>query len=172
MIHLYRRCDTLEAGIGMRNYLCDTDGTGGHLKTLPDDFVVREISDPPRAKENGDYTIATVTCRNWETNRLVRMMSRCMGVSRERIGFAGTKDKRAITTQLMSVYGPPELLERIDLSDVTVDNVYRGARGIQIGDLIGNEFEITVKDCSMPMADIPDVLKEDAAIIKKNLFIF
>ena len=165
---MYRRCDTLEAGIGMRNYLCDTDGTGGHLKTLPDDFVVREISDPPRAKENGDYTIATVTCRNWETNRLVRMMSRCMGVSRERIGFAGTKDKRAITTQLMSVYGPPELLERIDLSDVTVDNVYRGARGIQIGDLIGNEFEITVKDCSMPMADIPDVLKEDAAIIKKT----
>ena len=53
----YRECRTAEAGIGMRCYLCDTDGTGGHLKTVPEDFVVREISDSPREKEDGKYTI-------------------------------------------------------------------------------------------------------------------
>ncbi len=113
MIPLYRECRTAEADVGMRRYLCDSDGTGGHLKTEPEDFIVREISDPPRAKENGEYAIATVTTRNWETNRLIRIMSRSLGMSRTRIGFAGTKDKRAITTQLMSFRCPAEDLAKV-----------------------------------------------------------
>ncbi|MBR4504930.1 MAG: tRNA pseudouridine(13) synthase TruD [Candidatus Methanomethylophilaceae archaeon] len=163
----YRECRTAEAGIGMRCYLCDTDGTGGHLKTVPEDFVVREISDSPREKEDGKYTIATVTTRNWETNRLVRMLSRTMGISRERIGFAGTKDKRAITTQLMSFYGNPDL-GKVDLKDVSISGAYRGARGIQIGDLIGNSFEITVRDCSAPISEIERIISEDVRTIKKT----
>ncbi len=152
----------------MHNYLCDTEGTGGHLKTEPEDFIVREISDPPRKKDNGDYTIATLTARNWETNRLVRLMSRSMGISRDRIGFAGTKDKRAVTTQLISVYGTPDLLEKVDLKDVTLTDIYRGVRGIAIGDLIGNEFEITVKDCTMDPGSIRETLDTNTEIIRKT----
>ena len=165
---MYRKCITAETGIGMHNYLCDTDGTGGHLKTLPEDFIVREISSPPRQKDNGDYSIATVTARNWETNRMVRLMSRSMGVSRDRIGFAGTKDKRAVTTQLMSVYGTEELWKKVDLKDIEIKDIYRGASGIDIGDLIGNEFEITVKDCTMDPALIKDTVEADISIIKKT----
>ena len=165
---MYRRCTTAETGIGMHNYLCDTDGTGGHLKTLPEDFVVREISDPPRRKDNGDYTVATVTARNWETNRMVRLMSRSMGVSRDRIGFAGTKDKRAVTTQLMSVYGSEELWQKVDLKDIEIKDIYRVSRGVSIGDLIGNEFEITVKDCEMDPSMIKEVIQTDSEIIRKT----
>ena len=165
---MYRKCTTAETGIGMHNYLCDTDGTGGHLKTVPEDFIVREISDPPREKADGDYTIAMVTARNWETNRMVRLMSRSMGISRDRIGFAGTKDKRAVTTQLMSFYGTPDMVEKIDLKDVKIDNVYRGARGLDIGDLIGNDFEITVKDCTMDPSLIKETVEADTEIIRKT----
>ncbi len=165
---MYRSCSTAEADIGMRCYLCPADGTGGHLKTLPEDFVVREISDPPRAKDNGDYTIATVTSRNWETNRLVRIMARSIGMSRERISFAGTKDKRAVTTQLMSFKCPPEDLAKIDLKDVEIKDAYRGARAIQIGDLFGNDFTITVRDCTMDMDSIRGVVSEDIALIRKT----
>ncbi len=162
---MHRRCVTAEAEIGMRNYLCPAEGTGGHLKTLPEDFVVREISDPPRAKADGDYTIATVTSRNWETNRLVRILARSIGMSRERIGFAGTKDKRAVTTQLMSFKCPPEDLSKVDLKDVEIADPYRGSRAIQIGDLRGNEFEITVRDCTMDPSEIPGVVEEDVSVI-------
>ncbi len=151
----------------MRCYLCPAKGTGGHLKTLPEDFVVREISDPPRTKEDGEFTIATVTSRNWETNRLVRFMARSMGISRERISFAGTKDKRAVTTQLMSFKCPPEDLARINLKDVEITGPYKGSRAIQIGDLIGNEFEITVKGCTMDPSLIPETVDEDVSVIKK-----
>ncbi len=165
---MYRSCRTAEADIGMRCYLCPADGTGGHLKTLPEDFVVREMSDPPRAKDNGDFTIAAVTSRNWETNRLVRIMARSIGMSRERIGFAGTKDKRAVTTQLMSFKCPPEDLSKIDLKDVEIRDAYRGARAIQIGDLLGNEFAITVRNLSMDMASVRDIVSEDIALMKKT----
>ena len=168
MIVLYRECRTAEADIGMRRYLCDSDGTGGHLKTEPEDFVVREISDPPRRKEGGEYAIATVTSRNWETNRLVRIMSRSLGMSRTRIGFAGTKDKRAVTTQLMSFRCPAEDLSRISLKDVEISDVYTGSRAIQLGDLLGNSFEITVRDCTMDAAGIKESVESDMATIAAN----
>ena len=93
----YRVCSTDEADIGMRYYLSPTGGTGGRLKASAQDFIVKEISNRPPEKD-GKFTIADVTSTNWETNRLVRLLARSLYISREKIGFAGTKDKRAVTT--------------------------------------------------------------------------
>lgn len=163
----YRACNTAEADVGMRFYMTPSAGTGGRLKKTPDDFIVREISDHPEPKENGRYAIAEVTTRNWETNRLIRLMARNLGVSREKIGFAGTKDKRAITTQLMSFEMPLEKLAELRLDDVTVRNAYMGKRSIQIGDLIGNSFEIKVRECDSDPSEIAGILDETASIINK-----
>lgn len=163
----YRYCRTAEANIGMNFYMTPVDGTGGRLKTLPEDFIVTEISDPPEPKENGKFVIAEVTTRNWETNRLIRLMSRNMGISRERIGFAGTKDKRAITTQLMSFEMPIEKLQDVNLKDVEIKNAYLGKRNIQIGDLIGNSFKIRVKECDVPPEKIEDTITSVISEIKK-----
>lgn len=167
MIGHYRVCHTAEADIGMSFYLSDVDGTGGRLKKAPEDFIVKEISDGPEPAENGKFVIAEVTSRNWETNRLVRLMSRGMGVSRERVGFAGTKDKRAVTTQLMSFECPADSLKRIDLKDVEIKNQYTARRGIQIGDLKGNSFLIRVTECDMPETDIPHTLDSVSSSIKE-----
>ena len=164
----YRACNTAEADIGMSFYLSDINGTGGRLKTEPEDFVVKEISKHPDPKPNGKYVIAEVTCRNWETNRLVRLMSRNMGISREKIGFAGTKDKRAITTQLMSFECPMESLNKINLDDLEIKNAYTGKRGIQIGDLIGNSFDIKVKECDVPKDEVDAILNKVVSDIKET----
>ncbi|MDR0334380.1 MAG: tRNA pseudouridine(13) synthase TruD [Methanomassiliicoccaceae archaeon] len=160
---MYRRCSTAEADVGMRYYLSGADGTGGRIKVDPEDFIVNEISKRPEAHSEGKFAIADVRSRNWETNRLVRMLSREMGISRERIGFAGTKDKRAVTTQLMSFEAPEGTVSKADLKDVTISNEYRARRGIQIGDLIGNSFEITVRECAMPAAEIASVIESVTA---------
>ena len=130
----YRVCKTDEADIGMRYYLSPTDGTGGRLKSTAQDFIVKEISNRPPEKE-GRFTIADVTSTNWETNRLVRLLARAMNISRERIGFAGTKDKRAVTTQLMSFECPKENIDKVDFKDLEFSNIYTSNRGIKIGDL-------------------------------------
>lgn len=162
---MYRKCDTKESSIGIHRYLCNVDGTGGILKTVPEDFVVNEISNPPSKRDDGVYTIASITSRNWETNRLVRLMSRSLKISRERIGFAGTKDKRAVTTQLMSFKCLPDALEVINLKDVYISNVYRGNRAISIGDLTGNSFKINVRNCKTSEDDIYRIIDEDLRII-------
>ena len=115
-------CRTAEAEVGMLYYLSSAEGTGGRLKETAEDFVVDEISSRPPAFDDGKFTIATVTARNWETNRMVRLLARQLGMSRDRIGFAGTKDKRAVTTQLMSFMCPPDKLSKVELQDLTISD--------------------------------------------------
>ena len=164
----FRKCDTAEADIGMLYYISDTDGTGGRLKARAEDFVVDEISSLPEPSENGKYTIFKVTARNWETNRLVRLLSREMGISRERIGFAGTKDKRAVTSQLMSVDAPPSILDNVSLQDVAISDAYTARRKIQIGDLIGNEFRIRASNITKPMDEVGGICEAVCSEIKST----
>lgn len=142
----------------MKYYITGPLCTGGRLKQEAEDFVVTEISSYPKPADDGKFTIAKVVSKNWETNRLVRLMGRQLNVGREKIGFAGTKDKKAVTTQLMSFQCPPEAVGRINLQDVEVSEPYTSRRGIQIGDLIGNRFDIRVRDPDVSGTELEEVL--------------
>lgn len=162
----FRKCTTDETGIGMLYYISDAEGTGGRLKASAEDFVVTEISSHPEPSDDGRYTIATVTAKNWETNRMVRMMARQMDVSRERIGFAGTKDKRAVTTQLMSFDCDPSLLQKVNLQDLSIGETYRARRKLQIGDLIGNEFRIRASEVTKSREEVSAICDSVISDIK------
>lgn len=155
---MFSPCHTAEADVGMKYYITGPQCTGGRLKQEAEDFVVTEISSHPKQADDGKFTIATVTSKNWETNRLVRLMGRQLNLGREKICFAGTKDKRAVTTQLMSFQCPPDAIARINLQDVTVSDPYTSRRGIQIGDLIGNRFDIRVKQPDVSGPELEDIL--------------
>src|SRR5437867_5426924 len=140
----------MERDVGIEGYLTSTPGLGGTLKATADDFVVEEISSPPPPAIDGSYTIAALRVRNWETNRLVRELARGLHVSRRRIGFAGTKDKRALTTQLFSFENvPPEAIKALRMKDVEVLDLSRSDRPLEIGDLVGNRFQIVVRDLAV-----------------------
>lgn len=162
---MYGRCSTAESEIGMQYYLTDIPGTGGRLKRTAQDFVVREISDAPAEVVDGRYTIADITTTNWETNRLIRLLARTMRISRERIGFAGTKDKRAVTTQKMSFECDPSKLDLVDLKDIEIANPYRSNRPIRMGDLLGNAFEITVNDYDVSRENVVDTVSSVTDIV-------
>jgi tRNA pseudouridine13 synthase len=145
----FLECRTTEALLGLEVFYTDTIGTKGRLKREVEDFVVDEISRHPPEDPAGRYTIAKVTSVNWETNRLVRQMSRQLGISRNRISFAGTKDKRAVTSQLMCFEAPLEEVLGLRMHQVTIEAAYRSRKNLTIGDLIGNSFKIKVRDCAM-----------------------
>ena len=136
-----------ERGIGLELFYTTTPGIEGRLKVEVEDFVVDEISKFPEPNDSGRYTIAKITSVNWEMNRLVRVLGKGLGMSRNRIGFAGTKDKRAVTSQLLSFEAPLESVQRLDVHQVTIENAYRSKKHITIGDLIGNRFSIRLRDC-------------------------
>jgi len=85
-----------ETVVGISAFFTSAQGLGGRIKASAEDFVVDEVSmDLPRS-ETGPYTAARIRTRNWETNRLVRELARHLHISRKRISFAGTKDRRAV----------------------------------------------------------------------------
>jgi len=136
----------LERDLGLECYLTNAPGLGGRLRTLPEDFQVEELSVGPPEIPEGEYAIAQVRAKNWETNRLVRRFSKNLQISRNRVGFAGTKDKRAVSTQLMSFRAPLELVQQLEIPDVEILRSYRASRPLRIGDLLGNRFAIRVRD--------------------------
>jgi len=136
-----------EKKIGIETFFTPDKGVGGKLRFFPDDFIVKEVSNYPSKNKNGKFTIADVTSINWETNLLIREISNYLHISRQRIGFAGTKDKRAKTSQLMSFYKVPvEKLSEVNIKDVEIKNIYSSNKPVNIGNLIGNKFEIIVRN--------------------------
>jgi tRNA pseudouridine13 synthase len=146
---VYSENPNREREIGIEVFYTSTKGTGGRLKADVADFVVNEVSIFPERTENGKYAIAKITSTNWETNRLVRMISRNLGITRNKITFAGTKDKRAITSQLFSIEAPVEAVRALSMHQVVVEDVYASKKHITIGDLIGNSFQIKLRDTAL-----------------------
>lgn len=160
-------CRSREALIGLEVYFSEARGIGGRLKRSPEDFLVDEVSSYPERNGSGPYTIAKVTAHNWEMNRLVRELSKALGISREGIGFAGTKDKRAITSQLMSFLAPVDRVEGLSVHQVRVEGAYPSKKALAIGDLIGNRFHIRVTNTDLKGEDLTASLDSTAASLQQ-----
>jgi tRNA pseudouridine13 synthase len=145
-----REAHPTERAAGIDYYVSDGDGIGGRLRETPEDFRVRELEafDPePLGAETGSYPelVVRVTLRDWDTNDFARRISDALGISRERVSWAGTKDKRAVTTQLFTLREvDPDDLPAIRGADI--EPLGRAGRRLSFGDLAGNAFDIRVTD--------------------------
>lgn len=158
----------VEKSIGIEVFFTNTKGIGGKLKNEPEDFIVDEIPMTPAPANEGKYTIATIKSRNWEMNRLIRHLARTLRISRKRIHFAGTKDKRAVTTQLMAFDGVcKETVRELKISDVEISNVYTSNKSLDMGDLIGNNFCIIVRDIQVFKRELNEIVKDNLECFSK-----
>ncbi len=111
-----------------------------------EDFVVREITNREEGKE-GKYLILEITKRDWDTHHLTRTLAKVLQISQKRIGVAGTKDKRALTTQKISIFDiDASEIENVHLKDIELKVLGRSRKSIELGDLWGNDFIITIRD--------------------------
>ena len=146
-----REAHPVERAVGMDHYVSDADGTGGRLRRNPEDFRVRELEAFDREPLDADpagypHVLARVTLRGWDTNDFASELSDRLGISRERVSWAGTKDKHAVTTQLFSVKkAEPDELRAVEIRDADIELLGRTGRPVLFGDLAGNAFEITVR---------------------------
>jgi len=156
----------VERIVGMENYISDgLPGIGGKLKEKPSDFVVDEISRGPKATDAGRFTIARIRAVNWESNKLIREIARNLRVDRARITFAGTKDKRAISTQLASIPAPGEKVTAMELPGVHIISAYSSNHPLRIGRLMGNKFDIMLRRLELS----PEEITERTTAIQSNL---
>ncbi|MHC1569864.1 MAG: tRNA pseudouridine(13) synthase TruD, partial [Candidatus Syntropharchaeales archaeon] len=125
--------DTLDWMLGMRFYLTAEDGMGGILKEKPEDFIVEELSTQDLSPDGG-YLILNLEKRDWEMHNLVRAISRILRISKNRINWAGTKDKRALTRQRISIWKVEEQeIERLRLEGVKLDVIGRSRKKVALG---------------------------------------
>jgi tRNA pseudouridine13 synthase len=145
----------LEKALGMELYSTDFPGIGGKLKTRFEDFVVEEISENQTVLNVQDWPESTETPQiaKGESNRFVTFTVQKMGlstmdvahiiaaglrISRTHVTYAGLKDKRAITTQSLSVPSKVvESLRTLELSRIAIRDIHYTRNPIQIGDLWG-----------------------------------
>ncbi|MDD1682160.1 MAG: tRNA pseudouridine(13) synthase TruD [Methanoregula sp.] len=136
----------LERELGIHWYASDAEGIGGRLRTTAEDFLVEEIP-PERKQTDGPFLICRLTKRNWELQHAVKEIAKRLGISHRRIGFAGTKDRNAITTQWISIYNvTPQQAAAVHLKDITLEPLARSNEGLSLGDLQGNRFDIVIRD--------------------------
>jgi len=115
------------------------------IKVKPEDFVVREVL--KLDFYNGKYVYFLLKKRNWTTLDAAEKIAERLKVSRKNFGYAGNKDKNAITEQIMSVFNiNEEKLNNLKIKDLEIEILGKGSKPISLGDLDGNEFEIIVRN--------------------------
>jgi tRNA pseudouridine13 synthase len=119
----------------------------GKLRATPEDFVVREwLGFEPDGE--GDHWMLTVRKRGANTHWVVKQLARLGKIHPRDVGFAGLKDRDAVTEQAFTV--PVRSAIGGDWSGVTGDGfevltAVRHRRKLKRGALRGNEFEIVVR---------------------------
>lgn len=110
------------------------------------DFIVKELP----IKEfcnNGSYIILEIEKIFMTTWELLSYISEKLNISENKIGYAGLKDKNATTIQYISIPQIKDNIKKIlDSKQVKVLNQYKSKYKINIGDLKGNNFKITLHD--------------------------
>ena len=119
---------------------------GYQLKQLPQDFLVKEISNL-KFKNSGKYVYFLLKKTNRNTLDVVKEIAKQLNLPEKQIGFAGSKDKQAITEQVCSAKG----ISKDKLSKVKIDHAELKFLGyndqpVCLGDLTGNYFEITIRN--------------------------
>lgn len=129
--------------------------------TIP--FEERENQEEMKILENPtnkEHLVLELEKINTDTNFAVSQIARGLSVGRNRIGYAGLKDKRAITSQRISVYKPNlEKVKKFGVKGMELRNPVWGER-IELGDLVGNQFTITIRNVEQNENEIKKIINE------------
>jgi len=114
----------------------------GLLKQTPEDFEVEEIPAYLPSGE-GEHLYLWIEKRELNTPDAARLLARALQTRPENAGWAGLKDRRAVTRQWLSFQCPTTPSpESIDVPGVRVLSISRHANKLRTGHLRGNRFRL------------------------------
>ena len=119
------------------------------LKVEPEDFVVDEIPlyEPTGV---GEHTFVKVRKRLRNTEEVAKALARAAGARARDVGYAGRKDRVAVTSQWFSVPGlDPDVALALKLPGVEILDATPHPHKLRTGQLRGNTFAIRVRDVAL-----------------------
>ncbi|MBU0721718.1 tRNA pseudouridine(13) synthase TruD [bacterium] len=142
-----------------------------HFKQSPRDFVVEEIPLYELSGE-GEHLVLFVRKKNLSTLELIGILAKYLGIQNKEIGYAGLKDKHAMTKQYISLHKKhEEALEKFEHENIKIVSKNYHNNKIRIGHLKGNRFYIKVKKVNPTSAQkIDEALKNISDLGMPNFF--
>lgn len=119
----------------------------GNIRTVPADFIVNETLafDP---SGSGEHIFLQIEKTGENTEYVARQLARFASVRQRDMGYAGMKDRHAITTQWFSVWlpkGDEPIWANFSAEGVKILAVTHHARKLKRGALAHNHFELTIR---------------------------
>ena len=134
------------------------------MRSVPEDFQVEELpSFEPSG--SGEHLLLTVEKRGMNTAYAARLLAEWAGVQEMAIGYAGLKDRHALTVQRFSVHLPKRVAPDIALlereGELRVLDHHWHSRKLPRGALAGNRFGLLLRD----VQGAPDAIDQRLARI-------
>lgn len=142
------------------------------IRVAPEDFRVDEL-DAFEPTGSGEHLLLAIEKCGMNTAFAAQRIARWAGVADAAIGYAGLKDRHAVTRQRFSVHLPRKqapdvaMLESEDLRVLAVD---WHARKLPRGALAGNRFDLVLRDVAGDRAAIDARLRAISASGVPNYF--
>jgi tRNA pseudouridine13 synthase len=117
------------------------------IREAPEDFIVDEI-DAFAPSGSGEHLLLTVRKRGMNTAFAAKRIAQWAGVAESAIGYAGLKDRHALTTQRFSVWLPKKIapdIATLQSNELQVLDHAWHARKLPRGALAGNRFVLTLR---------------------------
>jgi tRNA pseudouridine13 synthase len=128
----------------------------GRLRTEPEDFVVEEeLGFAPAGA--GQHVLLKVRKRDANTQWIAGELARACGCPPRDVGYAGLKDRRAVTTQWFTVPQSklsPEDWVGVRTGEYEILEAHRHSRKLPRGALAGNRFVIRVRGAAIDDASL------------------
>ena len=125
-----------------------TSGASATLKRLNEDFIVTELPLQQPSGE-GEHLWLEIEKNGANTAFVAQQLAEAVGVQDRDVGYAGLKDRYAITRQWFSIYLPkgetPDLTQ-LQHAEFKVLQQRRHVKKLRPGDLQGNRFRIVLRD--------------------------
>jgi tRNA pseudouridine13 synthase len=160
-----------EKFVGIESYTTNTPPFGGKIKTSISDFIVREIQNSgailttrknsaiptPFSKNRDKWTTFTLIKKKTDTILAIRELSHYLGIPSRNIKYAGIKDNTAITSQAVSIRGNYfHQLKNFKHKNIEISDIRPTKKGLELGSLWGNNFNINIRDLKKPYEEIKD----------------
>ena len=131
-----------------------------------EDFIVEE--QPIKFSGAGSFLVLKIVKSNCDTWELIDRLAKFLNVFSNEIGYAGLKDKRATTTQYITI--PKKYSKEIKLfknKKIEILDTFLHNEKLNIGDLEGNRFKINLHN--VEVTDINHIQKIIKLIVKEGM---
>ena len=144
----------------------------GVIRTSPEDFVVEEI---PRVEPGGEgsHLWLWVEKRAANTEWVARELARAAGCAQRDVGYAGLKDRHAVSRQWFSIPVTAETRENLgnaSIEDVKILASSLHTRKLKRGTLDGNRFQLKVRQFTGDQGETCERLEQIRATGVPNYF--